>query len=112
LKKKCVLLADEDSESFIRVMKAYRLPKKNPKRKEEVQKSLKLAVEIPLVVAKISDTLSKFAIEVAKKGNKNTYSDAKSAEYFAIAAKKSAMENVKINLPMIEDEKWKKKILL
>ncbi len=112
LKKECESLADADSNAFMEVMKAYKIPKENKEREKIIQKSFKKAVEIPLLVAKISDTLSLFAKRIGKIGNKNAYSDAKSADYFAVAAKKSAVENVKINLPFIKDGKWKSKLYL
>jgi formiminotetrahydrofolate cyclodeaminase len=111
LKEKCMKLADDDSNAFMEVMNAYKLSKEDKNRKEKIQRSLKKAVEIPLMVAKISKTLIAFAKVMAKIGNKNAYSDAKSAEYFAKASEKSAMENVKINMPFITDEKWKENII-
>lgn len=102
-------LADEDAQAFNKVMAAYKLPKEEKGRKEAIQKALKYAVEVPLKVEKISDELIVLAKEVRKNGNKNAYSDAKSAEYFAKAAKKAAVENIILNLASITDTKWKQR---
>ncbi|KKS17179.1 MAG: hypothetical protein UU74_C0026G0010, partial [Candidatus Woesebacteria bacterium GW2011_GWA1_41_7] len=44
------------------------------------------------------DEVRTTAVEVAKIGNKNAYSDAASAEYLANAAYESAQENIEINV--------------
>jgi formiminotetrahydrofolate cyclodeaminase len=104
-KKELLQLADKDSEAFEHVMSAYKISKENLKRKEKIKQALKLAMEIPLRVSKICEELTILAKKAAKTGNKNAYSDAKSAEYFAKAAKLSAQENVEINLSAIKSLK-------
>lgn len=112
LKDAALALADEDSLAFEKVMTAYKLPAEDTTKQEKIQEALKYAAEVPYKVMTICMQLKTLAQEVAQIGNKNAYSDAKSAEYFAYAAMLSAIENVKINLSSITDEDWKKTITL
>lgn len=86
-------LADADSEAFDKVMQAYK-----SKDNSKIKAALYWAIEIPKKVAEIADEIRLLALEVSKIGNKNTYSDAASAEYLANAAYESAQENVEINI--------------
>lgn len=105
LRERLLELADEDVKAFNAVMASYR-----EKNKKEIEKAFKGATIIPLETARLSEEIKKFAYILTKRGNKNTYSDAKTAYYLSDAARKSAIENVKINLKYIKDKKWKKKI--
>jgi len=104
-KKSLLKLADEDIEAFNNVMSAYK-----KRDKTQVRKALTGATIIPLTIAKICSELVGAAKRVARIGNKNAISDAKVALHLARAAKLSALENVKINLKYIEDEKFIKKV--
>ncbi len=97
IKKRLGDLAEEDSKAFQKVMESYRIDKGNLKRKEQIIKSLKYAIAVPLEVRKLTQELKILAEKTAKIGNKNTASDAKTAIYLSEAAGKAAQENVKIN---------------
>jgi methenyltetrahydrofolate cyclohydrolase len=105
LRKRLLELADLDVKAFNKVMAAYKT-----KNKEKIELALKNATIVPLETARLCDEVRDIASVLTREGNKNAYSDAKSAYYLAEAARKSALENVKINLKFIKDEKWKKKI--
>lgn len=92
IKKRTAKLAEDDKRAFDKVMLSYR-----SKSKSKIEKSLKYAIEVPMEVRKFSQELEKLALQVAKIGNTNAYSDAKTAIYLSQAAQKSAMENIKIN---------------
>ena len=92
LKRNLMNLSNKDIEAFDQVMLAYK-----SKNKVAIKKALKKAIEVPLKVILLSNKVQKLALEVAKYGNKNAFSDAKSAYYLAQAAGKSALENVRIN---------------
>lgn len=100
-------LADEDVEAFNQVMSAYK-----SKDQKRIQLALKKAIEIPLETYKLAEEISKIALWLSKRGNRNAFSDSKTALYLAKAAKLSALENIKINLKFLKDEAWKVKILL
>lgn len=99
IRKKLLGLSQKDIEAFNKVMKAF-------KTGSLIEESLKGATEVPLKTAILSNKVKKLAKTAALKGNRNTLSDAKSAIYLAEAAKKSALENVYINLKSIKDEKF------
>ncbi len=87
-----LLLADEDVRVFDRVIFAYRL-----KDAEEIRSSLARAIEVPGRVKKLAEQVEELAREVSRIGNKNAISDAKTAVNLAVAAQKSADENIEIN---------------
>lgn len=97
LKVRLSKLAQEDKLAYEKVAVAYKIDKENPKRKELIKKSLKYAIEVPMEVRKLCQEIEVLAYKIAKIGNKNARSDAKTALYMAHAASKSALENVKIN---------------
>lgn len=92
LRLKLLKLADEDCKAFDEVMLAYR-----SKDKGFIKKSLQKAIDVPGKTVLLSNEVLKLAKIVLKKGNKNTFSDAKTAIYLAQAAIKSADENIRIN---------------
>ena len=85
-------LADEDCKAFDEVMVTYK-----SKDKEEIKRALQKAIDVPEKTMLLSNEVLKLAKIVLKKGNKNTFSDAKTAIYLAQAAIKSAGENIRIN---------------
>lgn len=97
LKAKLAKLTEEDAAAYKKVMLAYKLDKKNPKRKEAIKKALKHAIEVPMEVRKLAQEIEKIGYRASKIGNKNAVSDAKTAVHLAHAASKSALENVVIN---------------
>ncbi len=97
IKRKFDKLAEEDKKAFDKVMKAYKGGPHKAKNKEQIKKSLKYAIEVPLQVRKLAGETEKLAIHIGKIGNKNAHSDAKTAVHLAQASAKSALENIKIN---------------
>ncbi len=85
-------LADEDVKAFDKVTFAYKL-----RDNEEIKNSLNRAIEVPEKVKKLSGRVEELAKEVSQIGNKNAISDAKTAVHLAVAAQKSADENIEIN---------------
>lgn len=85
-------LADEDVSAFNQAMLAYR-----SKDKTKIKKALVYATDVPGKVAAISKKVGVLAVRIAKIGNKNAYSDARSALHLAEASAKAAYENIKIN---------------
>lgn len=106
---------DEDTNAFNDYMEAMRLPKETDKEKKlrhgKMQEGLKKAIEVPLSVMRISDSCWEHMIGLAKYGNLNSSSD------LAVGAKSletgiwGAFKNVEINLPQIDDKKYKQAVL-
>jgi len=113
--KELIPLIDADTDAFNDYMEAMRLPKKTDKEKkirnEKMQEGLKKAINVPMSVMKTGDSCWEWMFQMAKYGNVNSKSDlevgAKSLETGIWGAHK----NVLINLPQIEDKKYKKDIL-
>ncbi|MDD8019661.1 MAG: glutamate formimidoyltransferase [Acidobacteriota bacterium] len=115
LKEQLLAAVDLDTKAFNRVMEAYRLPKGTPeqaKEKEEaVERANKEATRVPLFVLEKSIELAELAYQVVTSGNKNSASDAGVAGLTARATGLGAYYNVKINLPGLKDETFKKTVL-
>ncbi len=87
----------------------YAMPKETDAEKAArtaaMQEALKLAAQVPFVTwPRSAWRSSSWPPPWAPKGNTNVVSDAATALYLAIAALKSAIVNVNVNLKFIKDE--------
>ncbi len=114
LKDSLLQSVDEDTRAFNQVMEAFRLPKGSEDQAREkeaaVEKASRLATLVPLSVLEKCVPLLELALTVAQKGNKNSLSDAGVAAAAAEAAAAGAFYNVKINLPGIQEEAFKREV--
>jgi glutamate formiminotransferase/formiminotetrahydrofolate cyclodeaminase len=105
---------DADTVAFNNVMAAMRMKKKTEEQIEAraaaVEEASKKATLVPLGVLEKCVEALKLAKEVVLNGNKNSISDAGVAGLTAQAGAEGAFYNVRINLPDIQDEKFKKDI--
>ena len=104
-------LVDEDAAAYSRVSAAYKLSKDDPARTRAVDDALLGAAETPLATARAAARVITLAREVGEIGNKNARSDAKVAEQLARAALAGAVENVRINVGGLSDQKPGKRLL-
>ena len=111
LREELTLAVKEDSEAFIQVMTAYRKPKTDQKREEEIQSAILKAATVPLTVARKALRVSELALKTAELGNKNAITDSGAGANLAFAAVTSAGYNVRINLGSLEDRKKGKEML-
>lgn len=115
LKDELLQAVDLDTKAFNRVMEAFRLPKTTEdqvkERERAIEEANKEATMVPLSVLEKSLELADLAYQVAYYGNKNSVSDAGVAGLTARACGLGAYYNVRINLPNIKDENFKKKTL-
>ncbi|MEW9095041.1 MAG: cyclodeaminase/cyclohydrolase family protein [Clostridiaceae bacterium] len=113
-KEKFINYIDEDSESFNKIMAAFKMPKDTDEQKAErtkvVQSAFKGAATVPLNVAKDAFDLLPWAEKVVLKGNQNAVTDGAVAAMSARTAVLSALYNVKINLGSIKDETFVKDV--
>ncbi|MFZ1460530.1 MAG: glutamate formimidoyltransferase, partial [Ignavibacteria bacterium] len=113
--KQLIPMIDADTNAFNDYMMAMKLPKKTDEeqnvRKEKMQEGLKKAVMIPLSVMRISDSCWEWMIKMAKHGNISSKSDLEVGAKSLETGIWGAFKNVEINLPAIDDEKYKKEIL-
>ena len=111
LKDEFLRAVDLDTVAFNKVMDTFRMKKKTEEQKKEreaaIQEATKEATLVPLDVLEKSIKALELAREIATHGNKNSISDAGVAGLTAQTAAEGAFYNVIINLPDIQDEKFK-----
>ena len=110
LKDKLKFLVDEDTNSFDKIMNAFRLPKRSKKevdfREKIIEEATIGATEVPYKTSLLILEVLEISILVMKLGNKNSFSDGAVAAELGKASVKSAIMNVKINLNDIKDKKY------
>jgi len=114
LKDKLLKLIDEDTDSFNKVMDAFRLPQGNDEQKklrdEAIEDATKHATNVPFSVLNACFDTMPLALEAAQDGNPNSVSDAGVAGEMAAAGARGAALNVQINLGGIKDDNFKKQM--
>ena len=92
---------DKDTEAFNLLMAAFSLPKKSDDekkaRQEAIDEATKGATLVPFSVLERSRTAAELALAVAKKGNRNSLSDAGVAGLAAALCAEGGLYNVLIN---------------
>ncbi len=108
LKDALTAAVDEDTNAFNAYMEARRLPAKTAQekahREAEMEKGLKLAVNIPLKTAENSYRAIKIAETVVKYGNPHSITDVGVGAQIAFTGVKGGIYNVLINLKDIRDQ--------
>jgi glutamate formiminotransferase/formiminotetrahydrofolate cyclodeaminase len=111
LKDEMLLLVDEDTAAFNKVMAAFALPKESAEEKSArsaaIQSANKEAAEVPLRVMEAYELLA----EMADKGNPASISDVGVGLLAVRACIEGAAMNVRINLAGLKDERLKSALL-
>jgi glutamate formiminotransferase / formiminotetrahydrofolate cyclodeaminase len=111
LKDELLVLVDEDTAAFNKVMDAFALPKDSPEEKaartEAIQLANKRAAEVPLRVMETASRAYPLLAEMAEKGNPASISDVGVGLLTVRASIEGAALNVRINLAGLKDEKVK-----
>ncbi|RKX79619.1 MAG: methenyltetrahydrofolate cyclohydrolase [Spirochaetes bacterium] len=106
--KQLLSLTEEDTAAYLKVSKAYKLPRtsaeEKEKRRKALQEALKEATRVPLETLKTMVRVMEMAEKVTSLGNRNARSDAAAAVHIAHAAATIASYNVRINIADIEDK--------
>lgn len=114
LKADFVNAMDRDTDVFLQLMTAFKLPKNSEeekiKRSEAIQLNTKKALEVPMELAVNSFKLYEHIKLAAVCGNLSAVSDAGVSALMLQSAIEGAVLNVKINLTSIKDEAYKEKI--
>ncbi len=104
-----------DAKAYDGVMAALKKPKKTDEEKRARAAAMEAAgrhaTEVPLESARLCMRSVRAAAEAAEKGNRNAASDGCVAVLLSRAALRGSCFNVRINLPMLKDEAWKKATL-
>ena len=102
-----MMLVDEDTEAFNRIMEAFGLPKgtdeEKAARSAAIQAATLFATEVPLHTMKASSQVFEICKAMAEEGNPNSVSDAGVGVLAARAAVLGAGLNVKINAAGLKD---------
>src|SRR5947208_2326397 len=111
LKDELLLLVDEDTAAFNKVMDAFALPKESAEEKAArsaaIQSANKYAAEIPLRVMETAAKSYPLLADMAEKGNPASISDVGVGLLAVRACVAGAALNVRINLAGLKDEKFK-----
>jgi len=115
LKDELLLLVDEDTAAFNKVMDAFALPKDSAEEKTArsaaIQAANKHAAEIPLRVMQTAFKSYEILTEMAKKGNPASISDVGVGLLAVRACVDGAAMNVRINLAGLKDKKLESTLL-
>src|SRR5256885_9100950 len=115
LKDELLILVDEDTAAFNKVMDAFALPKESVEEKAArsaaIQSANKYAAEIPLRVMEMASRAYELLGEMAEKGNPASISDVGVGLLAVRACIEGAAMNVRINLPGLKDEALKSALL-
>ncbi|MDI6893004.1 MAG: cyclodeaminase/cyclohydrolase family protein [Bacillota bacterium] len=103
LSREMATLVDRDTEAFLEVMSAYRLPKDDAGRSGAIQAALRRAAEVPLETGRRSAEVMDLARMVAERGIPSARTDAAVALLMARAALEGAALNVLVNLAALKD---------
>ncbi len=115
LKDELLILVDEDTAAFNKVMDAFALPNDSADEKAAraaaIQLATKGAAEIPLKVMETASKSYQLLSEMAEKGNPASISDVGVGLLAVRACVEGAAMNVRINLGGLKDEKSKSALL-
>jgi glutamate formiminotransferase/formiminotetrahydrofolate cyclodeaminase len=111
LKDELLVLVDEDTAAFNKVMDAFALPKQSAEEKTAragaIESATKYAAEIPFKVMETASKSYQLLAEMAEKGNPSSISDVGVGICATRAGIDGAALNVRINLATLKDEKFK-----
>jgi len=115
LKDELLLLVDEDTAAFNKVMDAFALPKDSADEKKArsaaIEQATKHAAEVPLKVLEAAFKSYELLSEMAEKGNPASISDVGVGILAVHACIGGAALNVRINLGQLKDEKFRSALL-
>lgn len=115
LLKKLEDLVDADMADFNSFMSTFRMPKNTDEEKAArnvaMQKALKSATDTPMEIARVCLKALEITDKLAPIGNKMAISDAGVAAVVAEASLNGVLLSADINIPMIKDEEYVKKVV-
>jgi glutamate formiminotransferase/formiminotetrahydrofolate cyclodeaminase len=115
IKDALLLLVDEDTRAFNKIMNAFGLPKNSDEEKklrsQAIQEATKFAIEVPFKVMQLSLDAMDIIKAMAETGNPNSVSDAGVGALCARSAVLGAFMNVRINATGYDDKDFVKEIL-
>jgi formiminotetrahydrofolate cyclodeaminase len=107
IKDELTELIDKDTEAFNLIMKAYQLPKDDPKRPQVIEDATLEAIKVPYRVAQVSYQALETLSFILAYGNKQTISDLGVSALSLSSGIEGSLMNVLINIPGLSDENQK-----
>lgn len=115
LQEELMVLVDEDTLAFSRIMEAYSLPKNSEdeqhQRKAAIDAAIKEAILVPYRVMQTAAAALEILKAMAETGNPNSVSDAGVGALAIRSAVMGAFLNVKINTGNLDDKSFVERIL-
>jgi len=115
IQEKLLALVDEDTNAFNKIIDAFGMPKNSESEKEErkmaIEHATKYAIDVPLTVMDYALQSMPILLEMVKKGNPNSVTDAAVGGLCARTAVVGAFLNVKINAAGLDDKKYADKMI-
>jgi len=115
LKDQLLMLVDEDTRAFNKIMSAFGLSKASAEEKKsrdrEIQSATRYAIEVPFKVMQLCFESMEIIEAMAKAGNPNSVSDAGVGVLCARSAVMGAYLNVKINAKGLSDKNFARSIV-
>ena len=108
LRKKALKSIDEDERILKEILAGYKKRKEDPERLEEISKK---SAEFCLSVTENALNTLRLAKRISQIGNKMLSSDFKICMLYAFTSVEAGIENVKINVDSLKDEKYKKQMM-
>lgn len=102
-------LIEGDADAFIPLANAYKLPKSEPGRSEEIQKGLITAAQAPLSMMRLNHQAILLHQEAMHLANKMIISDVATGVTISLSSLKGAYINVLVNTKSIKDDETKQK---
>lgn len=102
LRRILVDAADRDLDAYVPVLAAFRRPREEPGRREELRSALQNASQTPRAMAAAAGEVSRLAHEVAARSRPAVRGDALTAARLGEAAAQAAQQLVDINNSLIE----------
>lgn len=106
--EKLLALVDEDTAAFTKIMAVFSMPKSTPEEKaaraEALEAATAYATEVPLRTMRASLQAMPVLLDMARKGNPASASDAGVGAIAALAAVRGAQLNVRINAAGLKDK--------
>ncbi|MGH3519049.1 MAG: cyclodeaminase/cyclohydrolase family protein [Haloechinothrix sp.] len=97
IRAEVIPLVEADAEAYGAVLDAYRLPRQQPDRLEQIATALRAAADVPLRIAQAGSEVATLASRLATQGNRNLVGDAHTAVLLAEGATRAAAGLVRIN---------------
>lgn len=115
IKNELIILVDEDTNSFNKIMEAFGLPKSNEEEKqtrnEAIQEATRYATEIPFKVMQVCFSTFELLKAMVEHGNPNSVTDAGVGVLAIRSAIMGAFLNVKINAAGLTDKAFAESII-